>query len=344
MDYNSTSCINISQHDEFILKMLSLSGGSVSLFFCLIIYLIAILFQKYSQTTQRLILYLTISVSLSAIANILHGARRGSLADNSQYCVTAAFIDQVTSWMVLMAMCCLTFDLFLKVVFLKFDTTRLEPLYCLIIFAVPFTFNWIPFINHAYGPSGEVCWIRLVKLDDCTKIDYYYLSLRLILYWIPFAIILLAVSVAYFITLIISRRRLRAYSGNYNPAENTTKQLLYREVRWYLLYPLLLFICFTGTLLSRIYEVIDIDDAVFGLRVVHILSVTLQGVGIAIVFALDYDTRGQITSFNSMKAALYNLFCCCNKHEIIEYDTMPAGSDSLQSQYTIADSNNKTQL
>ncbi len=343
---NSTGCFNINKQEEYILSTLLLCGGSVSFMFCLMIYFVAILFQKYTQTTQRLILYLTISVNLSAIVNILHGARPHPLTNDGSYCIAAGFFDQVTSWMVLLGVCCLTFDLFLKVIFLVFDTSRLEPIYCITIFIIPFTFNWIPFINHAYGPSGATCWIKLTKSNDCTKIDYYYLILRLVLFWIPFALILLIVVVAYFIILIVARRRLRAYSGQYNPMENTTRQLLYREVRWYLLYPILLFVTFTGTLLSRIYELIDIDGSgnlAFSLRVIHILSVTLQGIVIAAVFALDYDTRRQITQFHSMKAALYNLFCCCNKREVTDYETAPvSGSDSLKSQYIISNDKSET--
>ena len=339
IDVNNDSCVHFTPQQKTILTVLYLSGGSISFVFCLIIFFIAILFEKYRQSTQRMILYLTISVSLLAIANILHGARRGSLADNSHYCVTIAFIDQVTNWMVLMAVCCLTFDLFLKVVFLKFDTTRCEPLYCLIIFVVPFAFNWIPFIKQAYGLTGEQCWIKLTKKDNCTQIDDFYVSVRLILYWIPFVIILVLVSITYAVVLIKSRRQLRAYSGKFNPSEHTMRHLLYREVRWYMIYPVLMLIAVISAVILRIIEMTNTTRPYFGLRILHILAISLQGVVIAIVFALDYDTREQITSFNSVKAALYNLFCYCkNKRKIVEYETIPGQfyTDSLSTSDQLA--------
>ncbi len=332
------SCIGFQPGQIKILTILYLSGGSISFLFCLLIFLIAILFRKYQQSTQRMVLYLTISVSLLSVANILHGTQIDFIAENkdSVYCVTVAFIDQVTSWMVLLAVCCLTFDLVIKIAFLKFDTSKFELIYCIVIFIVPFTFNWIPFINHAYGATGEQCWIKLTNDDDCKKINNYYVSIRLILYWIPFIIILLLVTVTNVFILMKARRRLRAYLGNFSPTEHTTRQLLYQEVRWYMIYPVVMLVAVVSAVILRVIEITDTTRPYFGLRILHILAISLQGVAIAIVFALDYDTRRQITNFNSVKTAVYNVFCCYDKRKIVEYETIPGQfyTDSLQSEQT----------
>ena len=324
----------IPQSTEMVLRMLYLGGGSVSLVFCLAIFFITILFHKYRQTTQRVTLYLTISVSLLSIANILHGTRLGSIKNNNDYCVTVGFIDQITSWMVLLAVTCLTIDLFIKVVFLRSNTSTFEPVYCLIIFVFPFTFNWIPFIKQAYGLSGEQCWLKLFKNNTC-EIDDYYLSLRFVLYWIPFLLVMLFVFVTYVYVLIRTRKQLNEYSGNYNPAASTTKQLLYTELRTYLMYPFIMLVSFVTAVISRIVEVADPSRPYFGLRLIHILAVSLQGVAIAMVFALDYDTRKQLSQCYSIRRACHALICCCNRPKVVEYEARNVSiTDSLRYEET----------
>ena len=314
--------------------MLSLIGGSVSLLFSLLIFFTMILFRKYRQCTQRVIFYLTVSVSLSSLAYVLHGARLGRNLTDDAYCMGVAFLDQVTGWMVLLAVCCLTLDLFIKVVFIKFDTGRFEPIYCLVIFAIPLTFNWIPFVTQAYGPSGAICWIRETKRTNCTELDYGYVSLRIFLYWLPFTIILLAIILAYCVIFAKTRKQLKAYSGNFNPVENTTRQLLYHEVRWYLIYPVLLLFSYIGAIILRVAEVINTEEKFFTLRIIHVLAISLQGVAMALVFALDYDTRKQLIQYNSVKAACYNLFCCWKQREVTEYEAIRVPTDSLNSKTT----------
>ena len=310
--------------------MLFLAGGVVSFSLCLAIFFITALFRKYRQTTQRVILYLTLAVCFLSFANILHGSRAGSLANNHTYCITIGFIDQVTNWMVLLAVCCLTFDLFVKVVFLKFDTSRYEAAYCVIIFVVPFLFNWIPFVGQAYGLEVEQCWIKLTN-EDCSM-NSYYISLRFILYWIPFLLIMSAVFLAYLIISIKARRQLNGYVGNYDPAENARRQLLYQEVRIYRVYPILWLIGYIAAVTSRIVEVADTERLFFGLKIIHVLAISFQGVAVAIVFALDYDTRKQLTQFNLVKVACYDFFCCCKQHKVTEYETEPVLTDSLRSE------------
>ena len=323
---NHTDCDDASYHQEYILRPLSVCCGSVSLFFCLLLFFIAALFHKYRSTTQRVVLYLTVSVSLSSVYYILNG----SLAHSGTYCLIAGFIGQETAWMVLLAVCCLTFDLFVKVVFLKFDTSRYEVVYCILIFLFPLSFNWIPFIHYAYGDRGAQCWIREKKRGSCTELDYYALSLRYILYWVPFLIIVLTITIVFTYLRIKAYRRLKAYSGNYDPQQQLTKQLIEREIRLYQLYPVVFVLTFVGALLVRIAEAVEPGKNFFYLGIVNIVSFNFQGFAIALLSVLDYDTRTQLTQYHSIKLAVYNLFCCCRIRSVQEYEVIPVPTDSLQ--------------
>ena len=143
----------------------SIGCGTVSKLCCFFILFIIILFKKYRSTPQRVILYLTITVLLYSGVFILHGVRTklDPDYDSDPLCVIAGFLDQVASWMELIAICCLTFDLFVRVLFLWDNTKKFEVVYFLLIFVFPFTFNWIPFIRKTYGFAGSYCWIRQYK-------------------------------------------------------------------------------------------------------------------------------------------------------------------------------------
>ena len=273
---NQTECDAAHSQERHILRLLALCCGCVSLLLCFFTFSITVLFHKYRSTTQRVFLYLTVTVSLSSLTYILHGLRfTPQLAGNDKYCTFTGFIDQVIAWMVMLAVCCLTFELFVKVVFLKFDTSRYELAYCIIIFIVPLLFNWIPLIHEAYGNAGAYCWIRQTKRSNCSEQDVFPLVLRLILYWIPFFIILLAITVAFIFMRTKASKRLNTYRGNYDPQQYFTLVLINKETRLYLAFPVIMALTFVGALLTRIAQAIQPTDEFIPLEAINIIAFNL---------------------------------------------------------------------
>ena len=339
-DSNDT-CL-LTDQQKAIITWTILSFGIVSLICCIFIIFVMVLFCKYRTTAQRIILYLTITIALVSISNILHGTRRGSLEDNHIYCILTGFLDQVSGWMEVMAICCLTFDLIVKVVYLKFNTARYEWAYLGLIFIFPFIFNWIPFIHSAYGVAGAICWIREYEPGTC-KEDNYPVILRFVLYWVPIYIILTLIFIAYTFARIKAHRRLREYSGRFDPGEQTTRELLVRELRLYQFYPILLASILLMAFISRVVEAIDSDDEFFPLRLVRIIFISIQGPVIAMVFLFEYDTRHQLCHYNSIKAALFDWCCYCKQRKVKEYviitDQKSTDSISRSMLNTIVDTN-----
>ena len=315
-----TSCFPTS-HQLEIIGWVSIGTGGASLISCILILFVAILFQKYRGTTQRVILYLTITVFLNSILYSLHGIRtilEG--ATDSYFCTSLAFLDQVINWMEFLAILCLTIDFFVKSVFLKFHTERYEIVYALAIFILPFTFNWVPFLGNTYGYGGTNCWIKQYKDMNCSETDVLGLAFRFGLYWVPFYIIMTFVIIAYFVSLIKARRRITQYSAT-SPtfSEQTIKELLLSEVRQYQLYPFIMIVIFSLGIVSRIAEAVDDGKNFFALRVFHVIVMAIQGPVIAIVFTMDYDTRKQICNPRQIRTACFGLWCCCRKTRVREY-------------------------
>lgn len=303
-----------------IIAWVSIGTGGVSLISCIVILFIAILFQKYRSTTQRVILYLAITVLLNSLLYMLHGIRtKVDGSKNGPFCTTVAFLDQVVNWMEFLAISCLTFDLFVKSVFLKFRTEKYELVYMIVIFILPFSFNWIPFIHNTYGFGGTNCWIKQYHDMDCSKRNNFGFALRFAIYWIPFYILMAIVIVAYFIAVIKARRRISQYSALPSYGEQAMKELLLFEVRQYRLYPFIMTFIFSLGIISRVAEAVNHTSDFFELRIFHVIVMAIQGPVIGIVFTLDYDTRKQIRNPQQLRAAFFGLCCACRTTRVKEY-------------------------
>lgn len=310
----------------------SFGSGTVSELCCFFILFIIILFKKYRSTPQRVILYLTITVLLYSGVFILHGVKNNLDPDydSDPLCMIVGFLDQVVSWMELIAICCLTFDLFVRVLFLWDNTKKLELVYFILIFIFPFTFNWIPFIKNTYGFGGSYCWIRQYKYNNCT-LDEFGLILRFTLFWVPFYILILAMTIAYATAVIKTHRRVKEFSGKHNPGELIIKQRMLSEVHHYKYYPVIIGIIFSVALISRIAEAVNHQNSFFPLRLIHVIVFCLQGPVITIAFLLDRDTRQQLCRYQSIRSALYALFCPCKIAKVQEYQAIiSVPTDSLQ--------------
>jgi hypothetical protein len=242
------------------------------------------------------------------------------------------FIDQTVSFMELIALTCVIFDLLIKVVFLYFETTKFEVIYILLIILSPFVANWIPFIYDNYGYAGSYCWITQYKNNsNCTDKSPSGLVLRFLLYWIPFYLILFLIFFGYGFALIKAKRRINKYTGIVNHREQMLKELLHTEINRYKYLPFFMALLFILPTISRIIEAIIVTDSFIYLRIIHLVIFGLQGFIMAMFFVLDQETRKQLRKFRSVRAALFTLFCPCKRKRVQEYNVVVDAnpSDSL---------------
>lgn len=137
-----------------IVPAISTASALVSVIACAGVIALILLFKKHHFFTQRLVLYLNIIALTNAVAVTLHRVDyNGSNSATEGFCVFSGFFDQTTSWGLLIAVCCITVNLLLNVVFQR-RTEKLEKLYFVLIFVFPLTFNWIPFMNRRTAWQG----------------------------------------------------------------------------------------------------------------------------------------------------------------------------------------------
>ena len=282
---SSTSDQNVfNTYPYFVVTMLSAATALVSMFACLVVVVLVFALKKYYFFTQRLILYLSLAALLDAISIALRLQLLGPEVPG--LCMFTAFVDQITAWAELIAICCITLNLLLLVIY-RLQTAKFELLFVFMIFIFPLTFNWIPFIKGAYWRAGAWCWIRS-KNDDCSRFVFGTV-LRFILWWIPLYVILVTLIITYCVIIYHMRKKRHTWEGKYDPESTKLQKMMAKEVRPLLWYPLIYFVINIFPLINRIYDTIS-PEPELALWILHAIFSPLQGGFIALAFTLDKET------------------------------------------------------
>ena len=290
---NETSCAPYNNRFSKIAITLAVSTASVSFVACIVVIVLIYVLKKYKFRSQRLILYLTVAVMikcLSWVAQKVHFelANRHDITSNmtDRFCSLAGYFTLTTSWFELMAVACLTINLFLHAVITR-SKGCLELVYLPMIFIAPFLFTWIPFLNGAFGQAGSWCWIR-GKTDNCERFTIG-IFLRFVLWYIPLNIILFILVVIYIIITYKISKRNRRWDGNFDPMMRKRRLKMQKDVRPLIWYPLIYFLLHLIPLASRITDAIN-STPFYPLWIISAITLPLQGGFIAIAFTLDIKT------------------------------------------------------
>ena len=319
-DYRTAEYISIAAVNSAL--------GGVTFFACLFVIGLILLFKKYLFFTQRLILYLCIATGLENLFVAVQASVYFPETDAYRvYCVVTGFLNQITIWAKVFAYCCITCNLFLRAVLHK-ESSHLEWLYVVVIFIVPFLFNWIPFIELTYGEAGAWCWIRNQNDDENCSEHQLGVVLRLVLWYGAIYPILFVTLLFYIIILICVRRQVKSYEGTFDPTSQKRKEMMAKEIKPLLVYPSLFLFFNLFSLINRLYETIT-EDSNIVLFWLQAIFTPLSGAVIALVYTLDPETRQRLCQSN-LKGELMN---CCFKDQPKEYPMKIAQkSDSFRNQ------------
>ena len=328
MANNSSDGFDCSVFDSWKyakVAIVSSSSASVSALCCLSVISLVFLFKKHYFFIQRLILYLSLAAlfnSLSIVARLYRIRYDDRSETMDKLCIAAAFVDQTTMCSLFMAFSVITFTLFMRAIFHK-NTSRLEPLYFILIFAFPLTFNWIPFLHETYGPSGAWCWIKVVNPDDDCSEHIIGVYLRFALWYIPSYALLIIMFLAYVCIVVSVTRQRHRWAGRYDPEARNRRDQMHNEVWPLLFYPIGLFVLNMFPLVNRIHDTIHDSQPSYVLWMLHAVFSPLQGGYIALVYTLDRETRRRLT-FGECLAML-----CGRRGAIEEYPAVSGARDSI---------------
>lgn len=301
---DNVSC-SFDSDENAIITYVVIGTASFSCLCCSLTIAILLFFNKYRDSSQKLLLCLIIALLLEAILLVILGATGRPFAENDVYTTIAGFLNQQCSWYVLLAICCLTIDIYIKAVYEKVCPISFK-IYIIIILVLPLLVNWIPFIGDAYGLNGVICWIRDVKYINSTECTRFQLGIiyQFACYWIPFYIAMLCIVVATLRAWIVIKRRRYAYNGIFDPTEQHNRLHVLKEIRQYQLYPLVF------TLLKVFQPIRQITDAIYGhifpLHIIHFAVFSLQGALISLTFLFQLAKQKELRIRDSVRANIVN--------------------------------------
>ena len=308
-DSSSTfNCSVFHSWDYVKVAIVSSASASLSVLCCLAVIMLIFLLKKHYFFIQRLVLYLSLAAlfnSLSIVARLYRIGLHEKPDDEvlKDICKIAAFVDQTTMCSQFMAFSVITFTLLMRAVFRR-NTSRLEPLYFILIFFFPVAFNWIPFLHHTYGEAGAWCWIRAVNYDDNCSEHVFGTYLRFVLWYVPSYILLISMMLAYLFIVISVTRQKHRWTGRYDPEAIKIREQMRNEVWPLLFYPIGLFVLNIFPLINRIQDSIHDSQPIYVLWLLHAIFSPLQGGYIAMVFTLDRETRRRLT-FSNLSAIIF---------------------------------------
>ena len=303
------------------------SSGAISAIASMLVILLIIVFKKYLFVTQKLILYLSIASLLNSIAISLQGAVY--FPDNiytQYYCGISGFLEQTTHWSLLLAVSSITIDIYLKAI--HGIQTRRTMFYAIVTFAIPVTINWIPFANQAYGRSGPWCWIT----SNCGQ-NIYGTIYQYVLWYVPLYTVVLGIMVIYVIVYMSIRKQKQGYRGNYDPNRKEKLEQMTKEVVSLAYYPIIFLLLQVFPTANRVAEAFEYKH-LEPLWFLHAFFSPLQGGLMCIVYALDPETRVQLSKLTLRSLIRYGNF----QDRVYEYPSEHARSDSatnsLKAKYT----------
>ncbi|XP_052783823.1 cyclic AMP receptor-like protein A isoform X2 [Mya arenaria] len=263
--------------------------AAISLIGCVFIIFVIWLYKKYIAFSQRLILYMTIAGFSISIAYLM-----GDLHPDGPLCEFQAFWMQLFQWGVLTWISCITFNLFVNVVWQR-HTEQYEWMYHIVCWGLSLLMACLPFIGDHYGPAGAWCWV----------VNNW--RWRIGVWYGPQIVTLVILMVVYTYISCVLSNKVSTWQGTYDPDTERNKQMLKEDIKPLRLYPFVYLAISIFPIINRIQNAVDAEHPVFALMILQAIFGPSQGFLNAIVFAMDRETFRRLTP-SQIKLALMNKF------------------------------------
>ena len=307
MSSNQTlQCLNFSNTQYLVLTGIKVGSSIISVLCCLLVLVIMILLKRYLFFVHRLAMYLTITALVNSVVRSINVYPPNIVQDITDttgwedYCKVLGFFDQYTMWCVLLAVVCITLEIFMRAS-CKFKTYKMEPMYVIVIFLLPSFFNWVPFTVDAYGNNGVWCWIREQNSNNCSKFNKG-LVLRLALLEVPQLAIMTVLALLIIVTYTCLYQKRYQYEGMFDPHQQALRRKERMEILPFLYYPMVLILLEVFPVTHTLYDIIWYPDSQFILWLLNVLTGPFEGTAISLIYLLEPDTRQRL-SWTRIRAA-----------------------------------------
>ncbi|XP_052780601.1 cyclic AMP receptor 4-like [Mya arenaria] len=238
---------------------------------------LVVLFKKYNEHSQRMIIHLSLATLVFGVTYVIQGIP----SENNAICKVQASILQFSVWACLLWIMNIAFGIYFRVVY-DINIQQYEKILTFLLWALPLITMALPFSENAYQPAGVWCWLRN---DNGWRFGLWYC-------WRILSIVLFGYTMIH--TEITIRRRRR---GTYSTSI-TSLTAMESEIKTLRIYPILYFIVNIFPIINRIQnaavQVHDQRGYTFTLLLLQTLFDPLFGVTLSLAYVLDGTTRSRL--------------------------------------------------
>ena len=331
IENGSRNCSSYDSVEFKIIAALRAGVGTLSAVCCLVVIFLIVTYKKYTFFAQRQIAYLAATAFLQSLLCSLGRVNfYTSRPIIDPYCLFAGFFHEYSDWTEVVSIVCITFNVF-SIGVLGRNTARLEIIYVVLIFILPLTWSWVPFLQAAYGTAGPWCGVRTVT-QDCELFKFGRI-LQLAIGVLPLYFILVIAFVLTCITACKVHRDLNRWSGQFHPEVQARMQDMGKEIRLLLWYPAIYLALETPSFVNQLYHTHNPFAVLWPLWLLEAILSPMRGAFLASVYAFDSETRARMRC-QQLRYMLRS--CFIGGHNVMEYsimcdregDTLPRSSDN----------------
>ena len=224
-----------------------------------------------------------------AIAAMIHGISYAFARVNyytpryiyDNYCYFGGFFNFYSSWVEVLALFCLTFNLFSNGVMIRLPPLWLERAYLVVMYGLPLVWSWVPFLFHTYAATESWCDTRIVD-ENCNPF-LFGIIMQFAWYGPVYLVLFLCC-----LTSLVAAIRIRKWYGTV-----LRDVELKNEIMTLIGYPVVYLLLTVFSLANAIYTADDRNDttASWVLWYLHVVTSPFRGAVVAVVYAIDSCAR-----------------------------------------------------
>lgn len=302
---DNDSCTVLYDSTDYKIRAgLRASVGFVSFLCCGVVVFIIVLFKKYHFFSQRLILNIAVAAMIHALSYTTARINYYTVREiDDPYCYFGGLFNHYTAAVELISIWFTTINIFSVGMFRR-NISKFEPAYYVCTYALPLLWFWVPIYLQAYGTAGGWCGIK--RLDAGCQLFELSDDIQFGIWFVPLYISTVIIIVMLVAVAIKLFRDMRQWSGRFDPVAETAKVALQNEIRPLIIYPVIYLLLNTFSFVSQINRAINPNSTTAATVLAYLRVVTspFRGAFIALVFALDRDTRSRLTAARCKTACL----------------------------------------
>ena len=319
MDADNETCLE----NDTIVGVQIVAGLSVFLGLCnvclgLFVFTFIFLLKRHHFHSQRLVLYLSICVILCGIKSAIDvHAFVEPIPETSPYCTFCGLLHNYVYITLTLAVFVITVDTFLLVTF-NVNTSKLDILEVLFIFALPILWLWIPLLPqfNVYGSEAVQCNLIKVNYTACEKISLGT-TFSAVLFDFPTVVITVTMFVLCIITIFLLRRRLNMFEGRYDPNHRTVMTEKIKRAKYLLINPFLYMVFAMIGIIHRSLQYNLSGKYVIELAVITVL--TWNGRSMLLLLSYTFQDRETCLEISCLKLSSACLVCFCRNDPVTDY-------------------------